>query len=57
MVQIFMWELKKVSALWSVRFIVSALERVCYKEFPSNLCGTKFFVYFTEVSTLKDVLS
>ena len=27
------WDLKKVSALWSVRFRVSPLERFCYKEF------------------------
>ena len=31
MVQMFMRDLKKVSALWNVHFIVSALERFCYK--------------------------
>ena len=43
MVQMFMRDLKKVSALWSVRFRVSALERFCYKEFLRNSSGTKFF--------------
>ena len=31
MVQMFMQDLKKVSALWSVRFRMSALERFYYK--------------------------
>ena len=44
MVQMFMRDLKKVSALWSVLFRVSALERFCYKEFLRNSFGTKFFV-------------
>ena len=55
MVQIFMWDLKKLSALWSVRFRVSALERFCYKEFHRNSSGTKFFIRLREVSTLEGV--
>ena len=55
MVQMFMRDLKKVSALWSVRFRVSALERFCYKGFLRNSCGTKFFVRLREVSALEDV--
>ena len=43
MVQMFMQDLKKVSALWSVRFRVSALERFCYKGFLRNLSGTNVF--------------
>ena len=32
MVQMFMRDLKKMFALWSVRFRMSALERFCYKD-------------------------
>ena len=53
MVQIIMRDLKKVSALWSVRFRVSALERFCYKGFLRNSSGTKFFVHLREVSALE----
>ena len=45
MVQMFMRDLKKVSAL----------ERFCYKEFLRNSSGTKFFVRLREVSALEDV--
>ena len=45
MVQMFMRDLKKVSAL----------ERFCYKGFLRNSSGTKFFVRLREVSTLEDV--
>ena len=45
MVQMFMWDLKKVSAL----------EKFCYKGFLRNSSGTKFFVRLREVSTLEDV--
>ena len=55
MVQMFMRDLKKVSALWSVRFRVSDLERFCYKGFLRNSSGTKFFARLGEVSALKDV--
>ena len=55
MVQMFMRDLKKVSALWSVRFRVSALERFCYKGFLRNSSGTNFFVRLREVSALEDV--
>ena len=55
MVQTFMRDLKKVSALWSVLFRVSALERFCYKGFLWNSSGTKFFVCLREVSALEDV--
>ena len=55
MVQMFMRDLKKVSALWSVRFRVSALERFCYKRFLRNSSGAKFFVRRREVSALEDV--
>ena len=55
MVQMFMRDLKKVSALWSVRFRVSALERFCYKGFLRNSSRTKFFVRLREVSALEDV--
>ena len=55
MVQMFMQDLKKVSALWSVRFRVSALERFCYKGFLRNLSGTKCFLRLREVSALQDV--
>ena len=55
MVQIFMRDLKKVSALWGVGFRVSVLERFCYKGFLRNSSGTKFFVCLREVSALEDV--
>ena len=55
MVQMFVRDLKKVSALWSVRFRVSALERFCHKGFLRNLSGTKIFVRLREVSALEDV--
>ena len=55
MVQIFMRNSKKVSALWSVRFRVSALERFCYKGSLRNSSGTKYFVRLREVSALDDV--
>ena len=51
----FMQDLKKVSALWSVHFRVSTLERFFYKGFLRNLSGTKFYVRLREVSTLEDV--
>ena len=54
-VQMFMRDLKKVSALWSVCFNVSTLERFCYKGFLRNSFGTKFFVCLREVSHLEDV--
>ena len=55
MVQMFMRDLRRVPALWSVRFRVSALERFCYKIFIRNSSGTKFFVRLREVSALEDV--
>ena len=55
MVQILMRDLKKVSALWSVRFRVSSLEKFCYKGFLRNSSGAKFFVRLREVSILEDV--
>ena len=55
MVQMFMRDLEKVSALWSVRFRVSALERFCYKGFLRNSSVTKSFVRLREVSALEDV--
>ena len=55
MVQMFTWDLKKVSALWSVRLRVSTLERFCYKGFLRNLPGTKRFVRLREVSALEHV--
>ena len=55
MVQMFMRDLKKVSALWSVRFRVSALERFCYEGFLRNSSETKFFVRLRKVSALEDV--
>ena len=55
MVRMFMQNLKKVSALWSVCFGVSDLERFCYKGFHRNSSGTKFFVRLREVSALEDV--
>ena len=45
MVQMFMRDLKKVSAL----------ERFCYKGFLRNSSGTKYFVRLREVSALEDV--
>ena len=51
----FMRDLKKVFALWSVRFRASALERFCYKGFHRNSSGTKFFVRLREVFALEDV--
>ena len=50
MVQMFMRDLKKVSALWSVRF-----GEVCYKGFLRNSSRTKFCVRLIEVSTLEYV--
>ena len=55
MVQMFIQDLKKVSAFWSVRFRVSALERFCDKGFLRNSSGTNFFVRLREVSALEDV--
>ena len=55
MAQMFMRDLKKVSALWSVHIRVSALERFCYKGFLRNSPGTKFFVRLREVSDVEDV--
>ena len=55
MVQMFMRNLEKVSALRSVCFRVSALERFCYKGFFRNSFGTKFYVRLREVSSLEDV--
>ena len=55
MVQMFMRDLKKVSALWSVCFRVYALERFCYKGFFRNSSGIKFFVRLRGVSALEDV--
>ena len=45
MVQMFMRDLKKVSAL----------ERFCYKGFLRNSSGAKFFVRLREVSAIEDV--
>ena len=47
--------LEKVSALWSVRFRVSSLERFCYKGFLSNSSGSIFFVRLREVPALENV--
>ena len=55
MVQMFMRHLKKMSALWSVRFRVSAMERFCCKEFLRNSSRTKSFVRLREVPALGDV--
>ena len=55
MVQMFIQDLKKVSAFWSVRFRVSALERFCDKGFLRNSSGTNFFVRLGEMSALEDV--
>ena len=57
MVQMFMRDLEKVPALWSVCFRVSALERFCYKGFLRNLSRTKVFVRLREVSALEYVRS
>ena len=54
MVQMFMWDLKKVSTLWSVRFRGSALDRFSYKGFLRNSSGTKCLVRLREVSALED---
>ena len=54
MVQIIMRDLKKLSALWSACFRLSALERFYYKGFLRNSPGTKFFVRLRE-ETLQDV--
>ena len=55
MVQMFMRDLKNVSALWSVRLRVSALERFCFTGFLRNSTGTKFSVHLREVAALEDV--
>ena len=55
MVQMVMQDLKKVSTLWSFRFRVSAVERLCYNGFLRNSSGTKCFVRLREVSDLEDV--
>ena len=55
MAQMFMRDLKKVSALWSVRFRMSTLERFCYKGCLRNLSETKLFVRVREVPALDDV--
>ena len=55
MVQMFMRYLKKMSALWSVRVRVSALERFCYKGFHRNSSGAKSFACLREVPALEDV--
>ena len=55
MVQMFMRDLIKVSALWSVCFRVSALERFCYRGFLRNSSGTNFLFRLREVSALEDV--
>ena len=55
MVRMFMRDWKKVSALWSVRFRVSALDRFCYKGFLRNSSRTKLFGRLREVSALEDV--
>ena len=55
MVQMFMRDLKKLSALWSIHFRVSALERFCYKRFLRNSSGKKSFVHLREVSPLENV--
>ena len=55
MVQMFMQDLKKVSALWSSCFRMSTLERFCCKGFLRNSSRTKFFVRLRKVSALEDV--
>ena len=57
MVQMFMRNLKNVSALWSVRFRVPALEKFCCKGFLRNSSRTIFFSVSREVSALEDVRS
>ena len=54
MVQIFMRDLKKVSALWSVCFRESALERFCYNGFLRNFSGKKILVRLREMSALEN---
>ena len=54
MVQMLMQDLKKVSALWSVRFRVCALERSCYKGFIRNSSGAKFVVRLKQMFALED---
>ena len=55
MIQMFIRDLKKVSALWSVRFRVFALEKFCYKRFLRNSSGINFFVCLREVFALENV--
>ena len=55
MVQMFIWNLKKAFALWSVYFRVSAFERFCYKGFLRNSSGTKICFRHREMSALEDV--
>ena len=55
MVQMFMRDLKEVSALWSVHFRVSVLERFCYEGFLSNSSRTKFSARLREMSALEDI--
>ena len=55
MVEMFMQDLKKVSALWSVRFRMSALERFYYKGILKNSSGTKFFVRLRELCALENL--
>ena len=43
MLQMFMRDLKKVSAPWSVHFRVSALERFCYRDSLGIRPGQNFF--------------
>ena len=54
MVQMFTCDLKKVSALWSLRFRVSALERFIRDSLGIRL-GQIFFFRLREVSALEDV--
>ena len=55
MVQMLMRDLKRMTALCSVRFRVSTLERFCHKGFLRNSSGTKFFPRLREVSALEVV--
>ena len=55
MVQMFIWNLKKAFALWSVYFRVSAFERFCYKGFLRNSSGTKICFRLREMFALEDV--
>ena len=55
MIQMFILDLKKVPALWSVRLRVSALEGFCYKGFLRNSSGANFFVRLREVAALEDI--